>query len=371
MEMDSLFQTDRLYQSIVLEINRLIKEQVILTNDQGVIVASTNTERLGIFHEGAFLAMQKKEKMIMTDQLVHQLQGVRHGIVIPIIINDAPLGVLGITGDPQIVEPYAMLVQKVTELFIHDSLTRINQESKMRDIEFFIFDWLNHTIDLTSLDERSNFLQINMYQYHQVIVLKSKETHFNLSYHQLEMVKNIWDYTIEVLFIRWGQDRIVMLIEDIDQYRLSKKINYFLERVEQINGFRLYAGIGRQTSTERLSDSFSQAIKACEHANQQSPVVFESDLRFEMLQHELSSETKHQFVKRTLGKLITDKVLMHTLNSWFEHDMQMQVTADHLHIHKNTLTYRLNRIASWTQLDLKSIDDLMLLYIGFRFSLEE
>ncbi|MEB5468467.1 sugar diacid recognition domain-containing protein [Virgibacillus pantothenticus] len=362
-----LLQTDQLYNSIVQEMNRLINEEVIVTDQQGFIVASTDAKRIGNYHEGASIAMQHQEKMIMSKELTEKLYGVREGVVFPIIINKIPLGVLGITGDPMIVEPYARLVQKVTELFIQDTVMRMNQESKARDLEFFVFDWLNHTSSYPSLMERSKFFHIDMEAYKQVVVLKREELQTGLSYHRFEKLKSTWDYSIEALFVRWGQDRIVMLIEAVNESRLEHHLLRFMDSVYDELGERLYAGVGNVTESEQLSNSFSQAVKSSEHANENDPIVFEMDLRFEMLEHEISAETKEKFMKRTLKELSKEQELMKTLASWFSHDLQTQVTANALHIHKNTLHYRLNRIAEITHLNLKNINDVMLLYIAFRF----
>src|SRR5699024_8043791 len=98
--MQPLFQTNKIFTSLVIEITNLINENVIITDETGTIVASTEKNRIGQFHEGAFLAMQKKEKMVMTEGLTTKLQGVRAGIVLPVIIENSPYGVLGITGEP-------------------------------------------------------------------------------------------------------------------------------------------------------------------------------------------------------------------------------------------------------------------------------
>lgn len=58
---------------------------------------------------------------------------------------------------------------------------------------------------------------------------------------------------------------------------------------------------------------------------------------------------------------------LHTLRSWLENDMSIQKTADALHIHKNTLYYRLEKIENLTNLNTTDLDHVVLLYIGNRF----
>src|SRR5690625_3576615 len=119
--MQPLFKTDNLFASLVEEITAYIDEQVIITNEYGVIVASTDQSRIGNYHEGAYLAIKKQKKMVMTEEMARKLKGVRKGMVLPIIIENKPIGVLGITGDPVKVEPYGRIVQRMSELFINET----------------------------------------------------------------------------------------------------------------------------------------------------------------------------------------------------------------------------------------------------------
>lgn len=57
-------------------------------------------------------------------------------------------------------------------------------------------------------------------------------------------------------------------------------------------------------------------------------------------------------------------LLLRTLAAWFLHNVQPTATAKALYIHRNTLEYRLNRIAELTGLNLGSFDDRLLLYIS-------
>ncbi len=47
---------------IVREVRRLITENIIIINIQGVIIASTDAKRIGQFHEGALAARNKENR---------------------------------------------------------------------------------------------------------------------------------------------------------------------------------------------------------------------------------------------------------------------------------------------------------------------
>ena len=53
---------------IVREVRRLITENIIIINIQGVIIASTDAERIGQFHEGA-LRCAKQKTVIITKKM--------------------------------------------------------------------------------------------------------------------------------------------------------------------------------------------------------------------------------------------------------------------------------------------------------------
>ncbi|MDG0963048.1 sugar diacid recognition domain-containing protein, partial [Bacillus paranthracis] len=62
---------------IVREVRRLIKENIIIINIQGVIIASTDIERIGQFHEGALRCAKQKKTVIITKEDERRLQGVK------------------------------------------------------------------------------------------------------------------------------------------------------------------------------------------------------------------------------------------------------------------------------------------------------
>jgi len=56
--------------------------------------------------------------------------------------------------------------------------------------------------------------------------------------------------------------------------------------------------------------------------------------------------------------------LRRTLATWFAHDMKAVPSAAALHVHRNTLDYRLRKVGELTGLDLSRLGDCLLLFIG-------
>ncbi len=70
-----------------------------------------------------------------------------------------------------------------------------------------------------------------------------------------------------------------------------------------------------------------------------------------MCLQDISIETREQFLERTIENLVQSPELMHTLRLFIDYNQSYKQTAERLHIHINTLHYRLKK--------LKNIPDLI------------
>ena len=92
-----------------------------------------------------------------------------------------------------------------------------------------------------------------------------------------------------------------------------------------------------------------------------APVTYFGDLGlYQLLTAFGGSPEAARFYRKTLGKLLADDgknaELVDTLEAFFACHGNLSQTASLLHIHRNTLTYRLERISAITQLDLDDPD---------------
>ncbi len=93
-----------------------------------------------------------------------------------------------------------------------------------------------------------------------------------------------------------------------------------------------------------------------------APVTYFGDLGLYQLLTTLgNSNEAARFYRKTLGRLLNyddskNAELVQTLEAFFECHGNLSQTASKLHIHRNTLTYRLEQISTITQLDLDDPD---------------
>lgn len=359
-----MFKFDTLGQEMVGELSNLIKEHVILTDCRGFIQASTEDERINQFHEGALLSIRKKTMMYMNEDEVRGLRGVRKGIVLPIIIDEEPIAVLGITGEPELIKPQAQLILRVAELFIQDSLKRKQQEEKIRDLEFFVFDWLTASKKDDRFLNWGSLLGIEVELYRQVVVLEVTDMTEQFSINEMEMFSSIQNIHLSLKMIRWAQNKVLLLLPEMNQDVLKQELETLLLHIKRRKKVHAVAGVGGVAHYLDLSKSFMQAERAVNVSKKVNRIVFEYELRFEIIIESISEQTKSEFLSRTVSPLIKEPELLRNLVIWFSENQSMQNTAHQLHIHKNTLAYRLQKVEQLTGLSVSKTHDVFLLYFG-------
>jgi DNA-binding PucR family transcriptional regulator len=86
-------------------------------------------------------------------------------------------------------------------------------------------------------------------------------------------------------------------------------------------------------------------------------------LRPDATARRLIAHAIHEFVTRDTAE---GAILITTLRAYVDCDLNARRAADRLHIHVNTVHYRLGRIAERTGCDLRRVDDLIDLLIAAR-----
>ncbi|MEZ4731960.1 MAG: helix-turn-helix domain-containing protein [Caldilineaceae bacterium] len=142
--------------------------------------------------------------------------------------------------------------------------------------------------------------------------------------------------------------------------------NAFAERLQsQYTKAQIVIGIGRPgVKPSDWLQSQQQARESWRLGKEWkgAPVTYFGDLGLYQLLTTLGSNAEAaRFYRRTLGRLLQydetkNAELVQTLEAFFECHGNASQTASRLHIHRNTLTYRLEQISSITQLDLDDPD---------------
>ncbi|SDM89048.1 sugar diacid recognition domain-containing protein [Bacillus sp. OK048] len=357
-----------LAEKIVREVQRLISEEIIVVSTDGMIISSTNRERVGTFHQGALITSQQKKKLIITEKESHQLEGVKSGINLPIFFQNDVIGVIGITGDPKTVTPFGEIIRKMTELLISENYYGEQFDYHSRAMETFVLEWLQAKEPSPDLLERARALSINLELNRTAVMIQFKQS--PLTRDAWSSILNSFSQNKNDVLTRYGNERIIVLIDgsnSIQPSAIKNRLKHFLDFIKNSFGIAAYAGVGHCTPPSNLHESYIQAKRALNMARGDRSIIFDEELTLEMITGELTTATKSEYIKRTIGPILKEADLLETLAELFNQNHSLKNTAKSLHIHINTLHYRLKKIEELTHLNSSRTHDLLCLYLAVLF----
>jgi purine catabolism regulator len=159
--------------------------------------------------------------------------------------------------------------------------------------------------------------------------------------------------------------------------QLQKTLTRLIKQVKQ-KQFRdcIAVGIGRPyTGVRNVSKSYQEAltaIKVGQMVEGAGQVSYFEDLGPYRLLYELrGSEDMQSFHQEVVGKIKlydsqNNMNLMETLEHYFASDGNLRNTAEALHMHKNSVIYRIKKIEEITGLDLRDAEDRFNLQLGVK-----
>ncbi|RDU38363.1 carbohydrate diacid regulator [Neobacillus piezotolerans] len=354
---------------IINEIRKVIGEDAIVASTDGTIIASTDPARTGSFHEGTLIAAIEKRKIIITQEDETKLKGVRAGINLPIFFQHDVVGIVGITGDPEAVTPLGEVIRKMTELLIMENYYSSQFEWQSRALEAFVADWLQAPGEETLMD-RARLLGIDMALERMAAIIAFRNISQPLSRETWSALFSWPHFSKTDVVTRWGNSRIVVLLDhSLSPARdeIERKIASFCDFTEALAGITPVAGIGQSAPAGTIKESYFHAGRALKNAGTSRKVVFDEDLTLEMLIDGLNAEIKIDFVRRTIGPILEEVDLLETLAEFFRQNKSFKKTAEQMHIHINTLHYRLKKIEEMTKLNPGRTSDFTAMFLAMLF----
>ncbi len=202
------------------------------------------------------------------------------------------------------------------------------------------------------------------------------ETKYEQDSAALETVRNLFGH-VSGDFITTLDDRTIVLV---------KETNGMGEELEQI-ARTLVDMINAEAMTQvRVSygtaaEDLKEVVKSCEEAKialevgrifyGERVVMAYGRLGIGRLIYHLPRKLCEQFVREVLGegtKELLDEETLGTIHKFFENGLNMSETARQLHVHRNTLVYRLEKLQKATGLDIRVFEDAVTLKIALMAS---
>lgn len=112
-----------------------------------------------------------------------------------------------------------------------------------------------------------------------------------------------------------------------------------------------------------------RALAACMRTRKSGAIRLYGDLNMEVFADAVDSMTKLEYVRRIMRGFSDAEIarLLPVLEVFYDYDGSLSRAAEALYIHRNTLQYKLRRIAERTGYDPRSIRHSSLFYIAIYF----
>ncbi|WP_019409594.1 sugar diacid recognition domain-containing protein [Pseudomonas psychrophila] len=358
-----MFELDHdLAQDIVDRAMAILPFNVNVMDSQGLILGSGEPERINTRHEGAQLVLANGRVVEIDAQTAKHLKGVQPGINLPLLLDQRLIGVLGLTGEPELLRTYAELVRMTAEMLVGQRHQQAEQQWRRQRCDDLVALLLSDTGDSPRLIDEAQQLglkpQLSRIPY--LFELDKGQSAEALSAWLQSRYPDSWCVTPATGSLLWCRSATAVL----DDLRLLEKLEGQGWKVLRVaTGDQAEALKGLRRGYRRVADLLAYGRDVVPHTcllalNRYRLPVMLWRYRNDDAVEELLGPLHKVVAKDSNGQLIT------TLRSWCEHDGQSQPCADALGIHRNSLRYRMERIAELSGVDPLSLNGMLALYLG-------
>lgn len=324
-------------------VNRMMKDipyNINIMNHEGIIIGSGNTNRVGSLHHGAVKAITQGE----TIEIYQDEEFVKKGINIPIELDGNIIGVVGISGEVDIIRPFGKLLRSAVILLINQIIA-IEKETSEQHLkqEFFHLLINTETVYTQQIIQRGLHYSIELTKPAQVIYIENISTLSELELSHKALFKlSPASYCV----ILQDERAFASLIKDI---RIAIPSAYIAISKWNVSIAESYL---QAKSAMRILKGLNMDERFIDYAN----CEFTSDM-LRLSRGQLINEHTMQLMK-------CDDEMIQTLQVYLNCNLNLNETASKLMIHRNTLSYRLNKIHALTGKDPKKfIDRIELIFM--------
>jgi len=411
--------TPELAQEIAGDTTDIIGFNVLITDRDGIVIGSGERARVGSFHEASIDVVRTRRPATHSAAEARQMRGVLPGITLPIVIGDTAVGTVGITGSPVQVRRFGLVVKRQTEILLQESRllrSRLVREQALdelvRDIAHFSADVAEP--ELVAYRAAELGYDLGVWRIAVVVDITGSagpvaaptdavEPTLRLSAlgtirAQVAAPTDAVEPTLRLSVLGTiraqvaGPDDIVAAMPSnrfvvLHRIRpsegpagvlgdgrldgLRESCRRLVEQIERRHRLRAAVGIGTAAATVAgLHDSYqgaSTALRLGARLPGRTAVNTIDEMRIHQLLAAAGQHPRNRFVDALTGRLRTENdwpVLRETVLTWCDSGFHLVRAATALQIHRNTMVYRLKRIARLTHRPVDDHRAMLALYLA-------
>ncbi|MBO1001906.1 CdaR family transcriptional regulator [Pseudogracilibacillus auburnensis] len=370
--------TTNMAQPIVDQMIKVIDYNVNIMNHEGVIVASGDEGRIHQIHQGALEAIELKRERIIHRTDFKNMVGTSVGVNVPIEMKDKIVGVVGITGDPTKIYKFIHIIKITVETLLEQQLLIEQLRYKHTALE----EWVQNLVDVNYndiplLESKAKYLNININIECSVFAFEildfNQRTYDYETLHKNEVrIMQLFKlYYPQCLFPTYIGKGIFIAGLSNKTYREVHQLTELGQDIHDrllFEGITSYIGIGnpnqgilgyRTSYLEAL-----QSIDILKQISSEKHVAHISEWGVLQLLTQVPPKIRQSFLTQfTNNKQSLHPELDETLTIFLKNDLSIKETSFEMHIHRNTLIYRLEKIKELLDLDPRKFKDAVKLQL--------
>jgi carbohydrate diacid regulator len=377
-ERDIPVLTPELAQQIAIDIGRITGFNVLITDRQAVVIGCGDQGRIGTVHEASHEVLRTRQAKTHTAGQARRLRGVKPGISLPIIVGAEAIGTVCLTGSPEEVRRFGLVVQRQTELLLEEAALLRSRLLHEQAVDDFLRDIALHdpeVMDPDTLQGRAAALGLTLARAHTAVVLDVRAgQHGTAAVSRISLLRTVreffgssQDLAGEITAGRYA----VLHATDTVSGELTGRCQLLADLIRQRHGLdtRIAAG-GPAAGLAGMHSSYRHAAAALRIGPMLDPdarVFAVADLRVPQLVAAAARQERSEFAASVLGGL-RDRAdwptLRETLIAWSEGGFNLLRAAERLHVHRNTLLYRLGKIEQLSARQMREPTQAIAMYLA-------
>ena len=347
-------------QQIVDSVKDVCGHDVNFIRPDGSILASTNPERVGTYHEIGHRAAQEGQPIEVMEN--DSFYGTQQGVNLPFSHHGTIVAVIGITGVPEDVRKYAYLAQRITALLLREQEYDARNRNEQVETDYVVRALssgkpMNHGFYLDFLSSHGLSEEV---RYRTVLVrLSTRYNPANLSMVE-QKILTVFRETGSPLFTFRFPNEYILILPKGDYPPRQQQFERLAAAFREI----LSVGVGADHKLVHQYRSFREAQIAARAGAERAGYADFEQLDLELLSGSIPVAVRESYAARTLGKLSEKE--RHILEVYFAADCSLKTAAEKLYIHKNTLQYQLDKIHALTDYDPRVFREGVILYLGLQ-----
>ncbi|MBD0382090.1 CdaR family transcriptional regulator [Paenibacillus sedimenti] len=374
--------TRQLADTIVSKTKELTLLNMNVMDRNGIILSSSDPDRIGTLHAGAIEVVRTGEEIVITAETAGKLAGTKPGINMPIFFQNELVGVIGITGQESEVVPFGRAVRMMTEMLLQQSYLSEQVELKERAKSYLVGEIMVgvEPENEDMLYARGELLGIDLSLPRAVMAIEicgheSTRDQFYQSFQQVRGIVKLFPNPQQTVLAELGNQRWI-LMADLSAYKNEKVSKQSLLGIASkifsmaavwFKGEARIAVGGKCGNIKELGRSVHDALKLVDMLRKDGglpPVMHIEDTALEFILNDIPEASGQRLIEKVLGELAGDDLLMETLQTFYDQNMNLATTAKAMNIHRNTLLYRLERVQSLLGMNPRSFRNAIRIQIA-------